>query len=197
MVKFFSKLFGSKKNHIDSMNVDELRVTEVKLSKKIEELQREVRDIEKEIQLLLEKARLTKTKNEEISIARRIKTLTQKKEMKVKAQLKLEKELRAVSNLIILKEHEDDLKSAGVWDILGRMSPEELENWLISKELEAKNKDELVSEIIGMTSTTMSIGADYEEEDLDDILETIRAVKRGDLEPEEAESIIDKKKLYE
>jgi len=189
---FFSKIFGSK-NPIESMSIDELKIMEIKLTNKIEELQAEVRNIEKEIQILFEKAKNAKSKSEEVSLARRIKTLLQKKEMKLNAQAQLEKELRAVSNLLILKEYEEDLKSAGVWDKLRKLDPEELEKWLILKNLEAKNRDELVSSVIEMTSMAMEV--DYEE-DLDEILDAIRAVKEGNMEPEDAEKMLRKEKEY-
>lgn len=189
---FFSKIFGSK-NPIESMSIDELKIMEIKLTNKIEELQAEVRSIEKEIQILFEKAKNAKSKSEEVSLARRIKTLLQKKEMKLNAQAQLEKELRAVSNLLILKEYEEDLKSAGVWDKLRKLDPEELEKWLISKNLEAKNRDELVSSVIEMTSMAMEV--DYEE-DLDEILDAIRAVKEGNMEPEDAEKMLRKEKEH-
>lgn len=189
---FFSKIFGSK-NPIESMSIDELKIMEIKLTNKIEELQAEVRNIEKEIQILFEKAKNAKSKSEEVSLARRIKTLLQKKEMKLNAQAQLEKELRAVSNLLILKEYEEDLKSAGVWDKLRKLDPEELEKWLISKNLEAKNRDELVSSVIEMTSMAMEV--DYEE-DLDEILDAIRAVKEGNMEPEDAEKMLRKEKEH-
>lgn len=196
MVKILSKLFGSK-NPVESMSIDELRIMEIKLNKKIEELQSEVKQIENEIQVLFEKARVARTKSEEVSLARRIKTLTQKKEMKLAAQAQLEKELRAVSNVLILKEHEQDLKSAGVWDKLKRLKPEQLESWLISKNLEAKDRDEIVTSVVEMTSMAMTAGVSYEE-DLDEILEAIRAVKSGDMEPDEAERVVSReKRMYE
>lgn len=196
MVKILSKIFGSR-NPIESMGIDELRIMEIKLNKKIEDLQNDVRQIESEIQMLFERARTAKTKSEEISFARRIKTLSQKKEMKLAAQAQLEKELRAVSNVLILREHEQDLKSAGVWDKLKKLKSEQLESWLISKNLEAKDRDEIVTSVVEMTSMAMNIGISYEE-DLDEILETIKAVKSGDMEPDEAEKVVSRnKKTYE
>ncbi len=185
MVKIFSKLFGSR-NPLESMKADELKVMEIKLNRKIEDLRNDIRQIEGEIQILFERARSARDKSEEISIARRIKTLAQKKEMKLAAQAQLEKELRAVSNVLILKEHEEDLKAAGVWERVKGLDPEELESWLISKNLEARSRDELVSTVVEMTSTAMRTGISYED-DLDDILDAIRAVKEGEMEPEEAE----------
>ncbi len=191
----FSKLFGSK-NPLESMKLDDLRVMEIKLTKKIEELNAEINQVDREINLLFEKAKEAKSKSEELSLARRIKTLSQKKEMKLAAQAQIEKELRAVTNVLILKEHEADLKSAGVWDAIKKLEPEKLESWLISKNLEARNRSELVATVLDMTSKAMITGAEYEE-DLEDILDAIRAVKEGDLEPEEAREKVERFRVEE
>jgi len=111
----FSKLFGSR-DPVESTTTEDLRVMEIKLNRKIEELQAEVREAENEISKLFEKARASKSKSEELTLARRIKTISQKKEMKTAAQAKLDKELRAVSNILILKEHKADLQAAEVWE---------------------------------------------------------------------------------
>ncbi|HII00931.1 TPA: hypothetical protein HA351_04520 [Methanosarcinaceae archaeon] len=190
----FSKLFGSK-DPIDSMKTEDLRVMEIKLNRKIEELQAEVRATESEVAKLFEKAKAAKSKSEELTLARRIKTVSQRKEMKIAAQAKLDKELRAVSNMLILKEHQADLQATGVWDKVKKLEPEKLENWLVNQNLEAQDRDEIVSSIIDMTSTAMLTGVE-QEEDLDDILSAIRAVKDGDLDPEEAEEVVNENKEY-
>jgi len=190
----FSKLFGSK-DPIDSMKTEDLRVMEIKLNRKIEELQAEVRATESEVAKLFEKAKAAKSKSEELTLARRIKTVSQRKEMKIAAQAKLDKELRAVSNMLILKEHQADLQATGVWDKVKKLEPEKLENWLVNQNLEAQDRDEIVSSIIDMTSTAMLTGVE-QEEDLDDILSAIRAVKDGDLDPDEAEEVVNDNKEY-
>lgn len=187
----FSKLFGNK-DPIESMKPEDLRLMEIKLNRKIEGLQAEIRETETDIEKLFEKAKASKSKSEELTFARRIKTLSQRKEMKIGAQAKLDKELRAVSNILIIKEHQEDLKAAGVWEKVKKLEPEKLENWLISQNLEAQERGEIVSSIIDITSTTMLTGVE-QEEDLEDILSAIRAVKDGDLDPEEAEEVVQNK----
>ncbi|MEA2014476.1 MAG: hypothetical protein U9N38_04125 [Thermodesulfobacteriota bacterium] len=168
------------------MKTEDLRIMEIQLGRKIEVLQDESKKVETEITLFFERAGAAKSKSEELSLARRIKTLSQKKQMKLSAQAQLEKELRAISNILILKEHEADLKSAGVWENVRTLSSDDLEAWLVKKNLDSQNRDVLISEITDMTSTAMTTGVE-EEEDLEEILDAIRAVKEGDMEPEEAE----------
>jgi len=176
-----SRLFGAR-NPVDSMSQKDLRVMEIQLNRRIDEVAGEVKRVDGEIALLLEKARSPLSKNEEISLARRIKTLSQKKEMKLAAHAQLDKELRAVSNILILKEHEADLRSAGVWNRVKDLEPDALEDWLIKKNLEGQSRSDLITTITQMTSSAMSAGVE-EDEDLDEILSVIRAVKDGSLDP--------------
>jgi len=184
-----------KGGDIESLKIKDLRLMEIKLNKKIDDLNEEIRSIASTIQSLFQKARETTTQSEEISIANRIKTLSQKKEMKQSAIMQLEKELRGVSNLLILKENERDLKESGAWNKLKKMKPEKMEKWLTSKTLEQRDRQELMDTVVSMTSEAME-SVDYDE-DLDEILDTIREVKGGNIEVEDASKKVMKEKRGE
>lgn len=184
-----------KAGDIESLKIKDLRLMEIKLNKKIDDLNEEIRSIASTIQSLFQKARETTTQSEEISIANRIKTLSQKKEMKQSAIMQLEKELRGVSNLLILKENERDLKESGAWKKLKNMKPEKMEKWLTSKTLEQRDRQELMDTVVSMTSEAME-SVDYDE-DLDEILDTIREVKGGNIEVEDASKKVMKEKRGE
>ena len=186
-----SRLFGAR-NPVDSMSPKDLRIMEIQLTRRIDEVAGEAKKVDGEIALLLEKARSPLSKNEEISLARRIKTLSQKKEMKLAAHAQLDKELRAVSNILILKEHEADLKSAGLWNQVKDLEPDVLEDWLIKKNLEGQSRSDLVTTITQMTSSAMSTGVE-EDEELDEILDVIRAVKDGSLDPTDVDLTRDRR----
>ena len=81
-----------KSGDLDSFEIKDLRLMEIKLNKKIDDLHEEINDVAKAIQKYFEKAQETKTQSEEITIANRIKTLSQKKDMKQNAVVQLEKE---------------------------------------------------------------------------------------------------------
>ena len=170
----FGKLCG-RKNSIEKMDINDLRGMEIRLNHKIDGIQGVIQSLDNRITNLFEDAKKTMAANEEISIARRIKTTSQEKEMKLTALAQLEKELRVVSNLLILKEHERDLRTAGIWDKVLRIDPDNLESWLINKKITANDRDDLISTVIEMTSCAMETR--IEEEDLGDILDTIHAIK--------------------
>ena len=169
-----SSLFAGG-NPIDSLSLDDLRVTEIQLNKKVDDIHAEVRRIDQDVQRNYELAKKSTSQSEEVSYARRIKTLLLKKEGKLASQAQIEKELRAVSNLLILKEREKDLPS-DVVKKLKKLDPEQMEKYLIGKKLDTMNDDAQIDAIIDMTSGTMEVGVEPEE-DLTEILDTIRAGK--------------------
>ncbi|MFA4860243.1 hypothetical protein [Methanoregula sp.] len=173
---FLSSLFGGG-NPVDTFTLDELKVTEIQLNKKIETIHTEVRRIDQEVQRTYEAAKAATSKSEEVSYARQIKTLLQKKEMKLSSLAQIDKDLRAVSNILILKEREKDLP-ADVIRKLKTIDPAKMESFLIKKKLDTMNDDAQISAIIDMTSGTMEVGVE-EEDDLSDILDTIRSGKEG------------------
>ena len=177
---FLSSLFGGG-NPVDSLTLDELKVTEIQLNRKVEDIHAEVRRIDQEVQHNYVLAKEALSKSEEVSYARRIKTLLQKKEMKISSQSQIEKQLRAVSNILILKEREKDLP-ADVVKRLKKIDPEKMEKYLISQKLDTMNDDAQIDAISGMTSSTMEVGVEAED-DLTDILDTIRAGKEGSVIP--------------
>jgi len=173
-VGFLSSLFGER-NPIDSFSLDDLQVTEIQLNKKVEDIHAEIRRIDKEVQRNYDLARGSASDSEEVSYARHIKTLLLKKEAKLSTQAQLEKELRAVSNIIILKQREKDLP-AGILKKIKAIDPNRMEHYLISMNLDEMEDDEQLTKIISMTSSTMEVGVEPED-DLTDILATIRAGK--------------------
>jgi hypothetical protein len=173
-VGFLSSLFAGG-NPIDTISLDDAKITEIQLNKKVDDIHAEVRRIDQEVQRTYDLAKESSSKSEEVSYARRIKTLLLKKEGKIASQAQIEKELRAVSNIVILKEREKDLPS-DVVKKLKKLDPEQMEKFLVGKKLDTMNDDAQIDAIIDMTSGTMEVGVEPEE-DLTDILDTIRAGK--------------------
>jgi hypothetical protein len=177
-VGFLSSLFAGG-NPIDSLTLDDLKVTEIQLNKKIDDIHAEVRRIDQDVQRNYDLAKKSSSQSEEVSYARRIKTLLLKKEGKIASQAQIEKDLRAVSNIVILKEREKDLPS-DVVKKLKKLDPEQMEKYLIGKKLDTMNDDAQIDAIIDMTSGTMEVGVEPED-DLTDILDTIRSGKEEPL----------------
>lgn len=178
-----SKIF--KRNPLKSVDPKKLKEGEVTLKLKSKELLAEISYIDREIQDIFNKSKEVDSRIREISLARRIKTLTQKREMKTSAQARIEKELSAVSNLLIIKEHEDDLKAAGIWEPLNKVPPEQLEQRLAELQLDQEDRESRVKTITELTSKAFTASGE-QEEGLDDILKAMESIKEGTMEPEAA-----------
>ena len=178
-----SKIF--KRNPLKSVDPKKLKEGEVTLKLKSKELLAEISYIDREIQDIFNKSKEVDSRIREISLARRIKTLTQKREMKTSAQARIEKELSAVSNLLIIKEHEDDLKAAGIWEALNKVPPEQLEQRLAELQLDQEDRESRVKTITELTSKEFTASGE-QEEGLDDILKAMESIKEGTMEPEAA-----------
>lgn len=185
-----------RKNPIDKLDPKKLKTSEGTLKLKSRELLLEVERIENEIKLIFERSKKAKSRLEETTLARRIQTLTQQCEMKSAAHAKIEKELTAISNLLIIKEHEDDLKSAGVWNFLRKVSPDKLQEHLTELQLAQEDRGDQVQTITEMTSSIFEPVSPQEEE-LGDILRVMDAIKQGEMEPEAAKDMITRKEIEE
>ncbi|NJE08489.1 hypothetical protein E3E31_08135 [Thermococcus sp. M39] len=180
---FFSRFFG-KKNPLD-ISLNQLRETQVKLDMQIRRIENEMVEIDRQIALLFEQAKRARSKSEELTIATKIKTLNQRKRNLQNTHAQLNKQMMLVSNLMIIKENEAILKGTPTWKILHNMSPEELEQKLVEIQLDAQNLNENLNRMLGYTDQALATGVNFEaDEELEEILSTIRAVKEGELEPE-------------
>jgi len=181
----FSRFFG-KKNPLD-IPLSQLRETHVKLDMQIRKIEAEMLEIDRQIALLFEQAKKAKSKAEELTIATKIKTLNQRKKNLQNTHFQLNKQMMLVSNLMIIKENEAILKNTPTWKILHEMSPEELEQRLTEMQLDTQNLNENLNQMLGYTDQALSTGVEFEtDEELAEILDTIKAVKEGELEPDVA-----------
>jgi hypothetical protein len=185
-----------RSNPIKRLKYDQLKDIELKLKVKSDRLAKEVAEIDAEIQHIFEKSKEITSRLEEINLASRIKTLGQQKDMKVAAHAELEKELRAVTNMLIIKQYEVDLRAAGAWDPLEKIPPEKLEKYLVERKLEAEDRQAAVRVVTELTSTILKPKAEYDE-GLEDILAVMKEVKQGKLEPESAGKMVSKDKEVE
>ena len=191
MLNMLRSLFFRSKNPLD-MPIDKIRESKIKLDIKIRTLEEEMLEIEREIRKLFERAKKTKSKSEEITIATKIKTLSQRKKQLQNSHALLNKQMRFIDNLLIIKENEEILKSTPLWNTLRSMSPEELERYLIDKKIDSENIIETLNSALGITEDMLSSASEEYDEDIADILSTIQAVKEGELDVEDAKEIVSK-----
>ena len=188
-----SRFFG-RKNPLD-IPIDQLRENQVKLDMQIRKIEDEIAEIDAQIAALFQRAKEARSKSEELTIATKIKTLNRKKQSLQNTHAQLNKQLMLVANLLIIKENEAILKGTPTWELLRKMSPEELEKNLVSMQLDAQNLNENLNTMLGYTDQALGAGVEFEEdEELAEIMRTIQAVKEGELEPEKAAEKVTKER---
>ena len=165
--------------------LEKLKEDFVRLDLQVRNIEKEISDIENRIEQLFEEGKKAKTRSEELTIATRIKTLSQRKQNLQVAHAELNKQIMLVSNLIVIKENEEILKSSPFYDKLRRMSPEDLENALTKFRLDRQDLNEKLMLALEYTSQAMATGYEDDEE-IKEILDTMRAVKEGELDPKRA-----------
>jgi hypothetical protein len=190
-VGFLSSLFGGE-NPIDTLSLDDLKITEIQLTKKVDDIHAEIRRNDQEVQRYYSLAKETTSKSEEISYAGRIKTLLLQKAAKEATQAQREKELRVISNITIIKEQENDLP-AGVLKRLLSLSPEEMEKKLIGISLDRSDRTKTLDLLGGMTTSSIGASAEEDDDDLADILSTIRGGKTQSAPPNIEKASLQKK----
>jgi len=192
MLSKLKSLFFKSKNPLD-MPIDKIRESKIVLDVKIRKLEGEILEIDRRIAKLFERAKNTESKSEELTIATEIKTLSQRKKQLQNSHALLNKQMRFIDNLLIIKENEEILKSTPLWNILRSMSPQELEMYLIEMKINNENIIEKLNSALGITEDMLSSASEEYDEDIQDILSTIQAVKEGELDVEDAKVLISKK----
>jgi hypothetical protein len=190
-VGFLSSLF-ERGNPINSISLDDLKIAEIQKIKKVDDIHAEIRRNDQEVQRYYSLAKETTSRSEEISYAGRIKTLLLQKDAKLSTQAQLEKELRVISNIIIIKEQEKDLP-AGVIKKLLSLSPEEMERKLIEISLDRADQTKTLEYLGGMTSGSIGASVEQDEDGLADILGTIREGKNQSAPPNIEKASLQKK----
>jgi len=191
MLSKLKNLFFRSKNPLD-MPIDKIRESKIKLDVKIRKLEEEMLEIDRHIAKLFERAKKAESKSEELTIATKIKTLSQRKKQLQNSHALLNKQMRFIDNLLIIKENEEILKSTPLWNTLRSMSPEELEGYLIEMKINNENIIETLNSALGITEDMLSSASEEYDEDIADILSTIQAVKEGELDVEDAKGIVSK-----
>jgi hypothetical protein len=162
------------------MLAEEIREMKIRLENEIKNeikaVRTEIEQIDKEIECVLREAKKVETEWAELWLATRLKTLKMKKKILLQRKSALEEVIHA---LYEPSELEDILKKSEV--IL-----EEIKDFLT--EIENREKDAVILPITNIDKNTYF---KMLEEDLEEELEVIRAIRKGDMEVDEVKKELD------
>jgi len=181
-------LHRNSKNQIERLKTIDLQEEELRLKSKINRLRKEIDRIEREKKQKLAEgvgADLLK----KMMLLQEIKQLDMSAKHTVRNFLALHKQYMFISNLVIIKKYQRDLRKTQVWERIQTISPESFESALIQCNLAGKGFENVVDDL----NQVFALDLSHQNQDLDEsdkqIYEIWSRVETGTLGLEEAGEI--------
>ncbi len=185
-----------RRNPIEKLKLQELREEEMRLKNNIERIRKEINKIEKEKKAKFQEgigADLIKKK----LIAQEIKQLDMEGKLKMKNFMALHKQYMLVSNLLVVKKYEKELKKTKLWEKLSKVSPEQLETALIKINLAGKEYEEVLDSLNRVFEMEIAEFEATEDEVEKQLLEAWSSVEAGTMDVEDAEKMLSIERSFE
>jgi hypothetical protein len=185
-------------NSVDRLNTRELKEEEMRLQNHIELARKDIQKIEKQKKDLFKQgvgADLIKKK----MLSQQLKHLDMQAQLKIKAFMTMHKQFMFVSNLVIVKQYEKELKQSPIWSKITNIEPSKFENALINVNLKGKSFEEVLNNLNNVFE--MSLSDSSLEQSTDDtekqLLDAWSGVETGAIDVEDAQKLISMEKQLE
>jgi len=181
--EFLRRLIKSK-DWIEKMNVEDLEMERLRIDNQVNLLSKEIERLEKEKKELFRQG-VGKSEMEKMLLAEKIKDLDSEIKMRIRDYNRLMKQRRVLSNLIMIKKHEQRLKEKGIWDKIKSLDQDKLLQILSQIQFKEEMFDRKLDEIIeSLERPYVQIKID---ESTKEIMELWQKVEKAELSPEVAE----------
>jgi hypothetical protein len=185
-------------NSVDRLNVRELKEEEMRLQNHIELARKDILKIEKQKKDLFKQgigADLIKKK----MLAQELKHLDMQAQMKVKGFMTMHKQYMFISNLVVIKQYEKELKQNKIWTKITNIEPSKFENALINVNLKGKSFEDVLNNLnnvfeMSLTDSSLEQSTDETEKQL---LDAWSGVETGAINVEEAQKLVSMEKQLE
>jgi len=185
-------------NSVDRLNTRELKEEELRLQNHIELARKDILKLEKQKKEMFKQgvgSDLIKKK----MLAQQIKHLDMQAQLKIKQFMTMHKQYMFVSNLVVVKKYEKELKQNRIWSKITNIEPSKFENALINVNLKGKSFEEVLNNLNNVFE--MSLSESSFEESVDDtekqLLEAWSGVETGAINVEEAQKLVSTEKQLE
>lgn len=178
-----------RKNPVDKIKVRELQGEEIRLKNQIERARKEINKLEKEKKVRFQEgvgADLLKKK----MLAQEIKQLDMEVKLKTQKFMAMHKQFMFISNLIVIKQFEKELKNTPFWDKITHIPPEQFESALINVNLSGKAFEgvlDKLNQVFEMEIADFQMAEDEAEKQL---LDTWSQIEAGTMDLEEGEDML-------
>jgi len=181
-MKIFDKL--SRKNTIEKLSLRELQGEEIRLRNRLERLKKDINQIEKKKKQLFQQG-IGADKLKKKMLAQEIKRLDREEKIKLQNFTRIQNMYTLVNNLIIVKKYEKELRTAGIWNKLRNVEPEQLEQALIKVNLTGKEFDDMVSDLNRVFEMEVAEFEETEDETEKELMKAWSQVESGEASAEE------------
>lgn len=185
-------------NSVDRLNIRELKEEEMRLQNHIELARKDIQKIEKQKKDLFKQgigADLIKKK----MLAQQLKHLDMQAQLKIKGFMTMHKQYMFISNLVVIKQYEKELKQNQIWSKITNIDPSKFENALINVNLKGKSFEDVLNNLnnvfeMSLTDADLEQSADDTEKQL---LDAWSGVETGAINVEEAQKLVSMEKQLE
>ena len=185
-------------NSVDRLNIRELKEEEMRLQNHIELARKDIQKIEKQKKDLFKQgvgADLIKKK----MIAQQLKHLDMQAQLKIKQFMTMHKQYMFVSNLVVVKAYEKELKQNKIWSKITNIEPSKFENALINVNLKGKSFEDVLNNLnnvfeMSLTDSDLEQSTDDTEKQL---LDAWSGVETGAIDVEDAQKLVSTERQLE
>ncbi len=185
-------------NSVERLDTRELKEEEMRLQNHIELARKDIQKLEKQKKDLFKQgvgADMIKKK----MLAQQLKHLDMQGQLKIKQFMTMHKQFMFVSNLVIVKQYEKELKQNKIWSKITNIEPSKFENALINVNLKGKSFEDVLNNLNNVFE--MSISDSNLEESTDDtekqLLDAWSGVETGAIDVESAQKLVSMDKQLE
>lgn len=178
-------LFDSfKKNPVDKLNTRDLQLEEIRLKNRMERLRKEINKVEKDKKQKFQDglgADIMKKK----MLAQELKQLDMVERLNLKNFKIINKQHMFVSNLIVVKKYENDLKKNKIWDKISNIGSENLEIALSNTSLVGKEFEDVLNDLNIVFEGDIAESEKEEDEAVTQVLDLWSSVESGEKDVDE------------
>jgi hypothetical protein len=176
-------MFG-RKNTLEKLSLRELQAEQIRLKNRLDRLKKELNQIEKKKKQLFQEG-IGADKLKKKMLAQEIKSLDLEQKLKLKDFTMAQKQYTLVTNMIIIKKYEKELRKTGLWEKLSSVEPEQLEQALIKINLDGKEFDEMVEGLNKVFEMEVAEFEETEDETEKELMQAWSQVEAGEADVEE------------
>lgn len=181
--------FG-KKNTLENLSLRELQAEQIRLKNRLDRLKKELNQVEKKKKQLFQEG-IGADKLKKKMLAQEIKSLDLEQKLKLKDFTMAQKQYTLITNMIIIKKYEKELRKTGIWEKLSSVEPEQLERALIKINLDGKEFDEMVEGLNKVFEMEVAEFEESEDETERELMQAWSQVEAGEADVEEvAEKVV-------